>query len=139
MPKIHKSTVDKYNAQMKNGFVFDGYRFACNGIKSATAGFKFTATGYVEANIFYSKRWDRDAMTYNYEMKLRVSYYEFKESGAAWSNGMGKIIDLGNYEKQMFSEIIKKTAEIDEAFVMNFYGDNGTVEPCESIINGKAV
>ena len=119
MYKIHRTTVARYDAQMKNGFAFGCYNFARNGIKSATAGFQFTDTGYTEAYISYD--WRCDDMSH--DLILRVTRCEFNEDGEMeWSND--KTVILGNYKKQVFSELIKKTAEIDEAFIMDIYGDN---------------
>lgn len=112
-------TVETYNQQMKNGFLFDISAWVYHQEKVATLIIPLDGPNYLKASLMYSERYQQKQRIM--QMLLHISYWKREETGTSTSWGVGRYFQLGQVKRRNFSEIIKKTAEFNADRILALY------------------
>lgn len=112
-------TVETYNQQMKNGFLFDTSAWVYHQEKVATLIIPLDGPNYLKASLMYSERYQQKQRIM--QMLLHISYWKREETGTSTSWGVGRYFQLWQVKRRNFSEIIKKTAEFNADRILALY------------------
>lgn len=125
MAKITREKVEEINAKCKNGFMFNLQTFIYSGEKNVIKYIDIEDNKKISATLSYYDRRLQGSYTYKPVICLHLAIWNVEENGMMCSHGLGATIELsGPCEKRKFNDLIAKTAEFDDATILDYASQN---------------